>query len=106
MAQFDVHRNRGTNRDAIPYVVVVQSAIFDGYKRRVVVPLVKKSYLDKVTLPRFNPTFTIEGTPVVLHPLELVSVATDKLGNVVHSLAEHGQLIIDALDELITRAHG
>jgi len=23
MAQFDVHRNRGANRDAIPYVVVV-----------------------------------------------------------------------------------
>lgn len=32
MAQFDVHRNKGANRDAIPYVVVVQSAIFDGYK--------------------------------------------------------------------------
>lgn len=106
MAQFDVHRNRGANRDAIPYVVIVQSAIFDGYKRRVVIPLVKKSYLDQVTFPRFNPTFTIEGTPVVLHPLELVSVATDKLGKVVHSLAEEGQQIIDAVDELITRAHG
>jgi toxin CcdB len=82
MAQFDVHRNRGANRDAIPSVVVVQSAIFDGYKRRLVVPLVKKSYLDKITLPRFNPTFTIEGTSVVLHPLELASVATDKLGKV------------------------
>lgn len=106
MAQFDVHRNRGANRETIPYVVVVQSAIFDGYKRRVVVPLVKKSYIDKVTLPRFNPTFTIEGTPVVLHPLEMVSVATDKMGKVVHSLVEEGQQIIDALDELITRAHG
>lgn len=106
MAQFDVHRNLGANRDAIPYVVVVQSAIFDGYKRRVVVPLVKKSCLDKITLPRFNPTFIIEGTTVVLHPLELVSIATDELGKVVHSLAEEGQQIIDALDELITRAHG
>jgi len=66
MAQFDVHRNGGANRDAIPYLVVVQWAIFDGYKRRVVVPLVKKSYLDNITLPRFNPTFTIEGTSVVL----------------------------------------
>jgi toxin CcdB len=106
MAQFDVHRNRGANRDTIPYVVVVQSAIFDGYRRRVVVPLVKKSYVDKVTLPRFNPTFTIEGTAVVLHPLELVSIATDKLGKKVHSLASEGQQIIDALDELITHAHG
>lgn len=106
MAQFDVYRNRGANREAIPYVVVVQSAIFDGYKRRVVVPLVKKSYVDKIALPRFNPTFIIDGTSVVLHPLELVSVATEKLGKVVHSLAEEGQQIIDALDELITRAHG
>lgn len=38
MAQFDVHRNRGANRDGIPYVVVVQSAIFAEYKRRIVVP--------------------------------------------------------------------
>lgn len=71
-----------------------------------IVPLVKRSYLDKVTLPRFNPTFSIEGTPVVLHPLELASVATDKLGEVVHSLAGESQQIIDALDELLTRAHG
>jgi toxin CcdB len=50
MAQFDVHRNRGQNHDAIPYVVIVQSSIFDDYRRRVVVPLVKKSYLDSVEL--------------------------------------------------------
>jgi toxin CcdB len=106
MAQFDVHRNRGPNRDAIPYVVIVQSAIFDGYNRRVVVPLVKKSNLDKVTLPRFNPTFIIEDIAVVLHTLEIVSVAKDKLGKFVQSLEDEGQQIIDALDELITRAHG
>lgn len=106
MAQFDVHRNRGANRDLVPYVVVVQSALFDGYKRRVVVPLVKKTYLDKVAAPRFNPTFVIEGTPVILQPLNVVSVATNTLGKAVGSLTEQGQQIIDALDELITRAHG
>jgi hypothetical protein len=41
MAQFDVHRNTGKHRDSIPFVVVVQSAQFDGYRRRVVVPLVR-----------------------------------------------------------------
>lgn len=106
MAQFDVHRSIGPNRDAIPYVVIVQSSIFDDYKRRVVVPLVKKTYLGEVPFPRFNPTFVIEGTPVVLHPLELVSVATNSLGTFVESLAEAGQSIIDALDELISRAYG
>ena len=41
MAQFDVHRNPGKNRDAIPFVVLVQSSLFDSYRRRVVVPLVE-----------------------------------------------------------------
>lgn len=106
MAQFDVHRNRGANRRAIPYVVIVQSSIFDDYRRRVVIPLVKQSYLDQVPFPRFNPTFIIEGTPVVLHPLEIVSVATSALGKFVKSLADEDQRVIDAMDELITRAHG
>ena len=106
MAQFDVHRNRGQNQDAIPYVVTVQSAVFDDYRRRVVVPLVRKSYLDSVSLPRLNPTFEIEGTSVVLNPFEMVSVARNKLGPLVQSLANEGQQIIDALDELLTRAHG
>lgn len=106
MAQFDVHRNRGVNRRAIPYVVVVQSSIFDDYRRRVVVPLVKQSYLGQVPFPRFNPTFIVEGTAVVLHPLEIVSVPASTLGKAVDSLTEESRLIIDALDELITRAHG
>jgi hypothetical protein len=51
MAQFDVHRNKGALRDAIPFVVIVQSAQFDGYRRRVVVPLVRDTLL-----PRNTPT--------------------------------------------------
>ncbi len=29
MAQFDVHRNTGRHRDDIPYVVLVQSSLYD-----------------------------------------------------------------------------
>ncbi len=36
MAQFDIHRNKGQLRDAIPYVVVVvvvvQTSLFDSYR--------------------------------------------------------------------------
>jgi toxin CcdB len=104
MAQFDVHRNVGTHKDAIPFVVVVQSSQFDGYRRRVVVPLVRKSAVGKLSHASFNPTFKIRGTPVVLHPLEIVSVPLDQLGDVVESLSEVGQKIIAALDELLSRA--
>lgn len=70
------------------------------------VPLVRKSSLDKVSNPRFNPTFRIDNVPVVLHPLEIVSVSTDKLGKLAGSLKKESDRIIDALDELITRAWG
>jgi len=103
MAQFDVHRNTGRHRDTIPFVVVVQSSQYNNYRRRVVVPLVNKSALGKVTNPRFNPTFRIKGQSVVLHPLEIVSVANENLGEIVESLEEEGDAIIAALDELQTR---
>jgi toxin CcdB len=66
---------------------VVQSGLYDDYKRRVVVPLVKASIVGKIANPRFNPTFKIENTTVVLHPLETVSIATENLGKPVGSLA-------------------
>lgn len=106
MAQFDVHRNHGRSREGIPFVVVVQSSLYDQYSRRVVVPLVRKSYLNKVSHPRFNPTFRISNVPVVLHPLEIVSVPSNKLGELVGSLSKDSDRIIDALDELISRAWG
>lgn len=109
MAQFDVHRNKGALKDAIPFVVIVQSSLFDGYKRRMVVPLVRRTALPTTASSagsRMNPEFLIEGIAVVLHPLDMVSVAIDQLGAHVTSLAENGQAIADALDELLTRSWG
>ncbi len=67
--------------------------------------MVNKSSLGKVINPRFNPTFRIKGQSVVLHPLEMVSVAKENLGEQVGSLEEDGDKIIVALDELLTRWH-
>lgn len=109
MAQFDIHRNKGPLRESIPFVVLVQSSQFDRYRRRVVVPLVRRSVLPGSTPTvgsRMNPVFKVEGLDVVLHPLDMVSVAVDQLGEHIGSLAEQGQAIADALDELLTRSWG
>jgi toxin CcdB len=109
MAQFDVHRNKGALRESIPFVVVVQSAQFDRYRRRVVVPLVRQTLLPRGTPTvgaRMNPVFAIDGIRVVLHPLDMVSVALEQLGEMVGSLEQEGQIIADALDELLTRSWG
>ena len=106
MAQFDVHRNTGKQRETIPFVVVVQSSLFDTYRRRVVVPLVRRSSLDRsatfVDSP-LNPVFMVKGIKVVLHPMEIVSVATEQLGEKVATLAQEGDRITGAMDELLTR---
>ena len=107
MAQFDVHCNIGKQSKTIPFVVVVQSSLFDSYRRRVVVPLVRRSSLDRsaafVYLP-LNPVFTVKGIKVVLHPLEVVSIAIEQMGEKVASLAQEGDRITGAMDELLTRA--
>ena len=109
MTQFDVHRNKGRLKDTIPFVVVVQSSLFDGYTRRMVVPLVRRTALPasaSAAGSRMNPEFLIEDIRLVLHPLDMVSVPADELGAHVTSLAESGQIIADALDELLTRSWG
>ncbi len=109
MAQFDVHLNLGPMQGTVPMVVVVQSSLFDGYRRRVVVPLVLRSALPAgatMAGTRMNPVFTIQDKTLVLHPLDMVSVATDQLGPCVGSLSEQGQAIADALDELLTLSWG
>jgi toxin CcdB len=88
MAQFDVHRNKGIQKDSIPYVVVIQSARFDSYRRRVVVPLVLRQDAlagASISESRMNPIFSVGGVEVVLNPLQTVSVAVDQLGIVVES---------------------
>lgn len=109
MAQFDVHRNLGALKASIPFVVIVQSSQFARYRRRVVVPLVRRSALPATTPTvgsRMNPAFRVKGIDVVLHPLDMVSVAAEQLGPKAGSLAEHGQSIAHALDELLTRSWG
>lgn len=55
---------------------------------------------------RFTPEFRVRGQRVLLQPLEIASVPVGFLKEHVGSLKEHGQEIMDALDELLTRAFG
>ena len=109
MAQFDVHRNKGALQASIPFVVIVQSTLFDNYRRRMVVPLRRRAASPSqppMASSRMNPIFRIEKIEVMLHPLDMASVAVEHLGERVGSLSEHGQAIADSLDELLTRSWG
>jgi toxin CcdB len=106
MAQFDVHRNPGRHRAAIPFVVVVQSRRFDGHLRRLVAPLLAAE--PGAVWPELAPRFTIEGQAVVLDPLQLQTVPRDALGPAVASLAGDADAsrIIAAIDAVLSTSAG
>lgn len=54
--------------------------------------------------PSLNPSFHIEELDVVLHPLEMVSVPVERLGERIGTLAAEGDRIIAAIDIVIARA--
>ena len=109
MSQFDVHHNTGRNSAVIPFVVIVQSAAFDDRRRRIVVPLVATAKTHgqiKFPAAGVTPTFTIAGIKVILNPLEMTAIGVDGLGEKVGSLADKGDVIVAALDEVFSQAWG
>ncbi|MBP0465072.1 CcdB family protein [Roseomonas sp. PWR1] len=108
MAQFDVHRNPGRLKDAIPFVVIVQSRRFDAHARRLVAPLLAADAAGADRYPDLAPRFTIEGRGVVLDPLQLQTVPREVLGPRVASLAAdaHAARIIAAIDAVLSTSAG
>lgn len=102
MAQFDVYLNPNADtRDAVPYLLDVQTDLLDGLATRVVVPLVAVEEMG-VAARHLNPQFKIKGTAVVMSTAELAGVSTRSLGDKVASLKNRRDEIIAALDLLLT----
>lgn len=102
MGQFNVYRNPGRTRDAIPFVLDVQSDRWEGRPDRVVVPLVLASevgYRDRA----LNPEFTVGGVAVIMNPLQIVTIPSRVLGPPVDRLDRAALDIIGALDALIAQ---
>jgi toxin CcdB len=104
VAQFDVFRNPGRQRETIPYVVVLQNARFDRGRTRFVAPLIRAD-LVAVDLHALAPRFTIEGQAVIMDVFNLATLPRDRLGPLVASLNddESPAKLIRALDELVAR---
>lgn len=105
MAQFDVHRNSGQNRQEIPFLVVIQSHRFEAAQTRIVAALRRGVGLAGAA-GRLTPDFRIDGTAVYLDPLQIASIRLGTLGPAIASLAQdaHSDRIVAALDEILNRA--
>ncbi len=102
MRQFDVLRNPGRQREAVPYVVVLQSSRFDRAATRFVAPLILARQAD-VREHYLAPRFLIEGREVVMDVFNLATVPTERLGTPIATLADEDSRakLVRALDELV-----
>jgi toxin CcdB len=105
MAQFDVHRNPGRQRETIPYVVVLQSSRFDRSTTRFVGPLVTVRHA-AVREHYLAPRFAVMGEEVMLDVFNLATLPAERLGQPVASLGdeEARTRLTRALDELLSQA--
>lgn len=99
MAQFDVHPMPGTSRQG--YVLDVQADLLSHLSTRAVVPLLP---LDELTRPirDLNPVFDIRGRRYALVPQAIATVPLKLLEPPVVSLAGEHDILIRALDILLT----
>lgn len=103
MAQFDVYVNPSpVSREAVPYVVDVQSPLLDTLKTRLVMPLSRVAVQSGSVPRRLVPSFVIEGEHLNLHAQETAALQARLLKKPVASLAAHGHLIRDALDAVLS----
>jgi hypothetical protein len=79
---------------------VSQRERYDDSRYRVVVPLILRTEL-RMTDKYLNPAFMIEGTEVVMDPIQTASIPVASLGPKVDNLAKSHTIIIRAIDELI-----
>lgn len=99
MAQWDVFENPSARmREALPYVVVLQSDLLDELGTRLVAPLARKLHTGPGMTSRLSPTFTVRGEALNLVIQECAPFDARVLKAPVASLKAQAHLIVTALD--------
>jgi len=103
MAQFTVYRNKSPRSKALfPYLVDVQSDVLEDLQTCVVVPLGKVGSVTKRPVSHLTPVVNIDGDACLLMTPELASMARADLGAAIGSLRDRREVVIAALDFLIS----
>ena len=96
MARFDVYKSRSAKH----YLLDCQADLLSHFATRLVVPLVPDGIAETTT--RLHPVFTIDGKRLIMATQLASAVDVREMGERVASLSEHHDLIMNALDMLIS----
>jgi toxin CcdB len=103
VAQFTLYRNNNPRTQAIsPLLVDVQTDLLEELQTRVVIPLTKAAALTQAPVSQLTPTIEFEGEVYVLLTPQLAGIARGDLGSAAGNLAARRDIILAALDFLLT----
>ena len=103
MAQFDVYRNPSPHqREAMPYMVNVQSNLLDGLSTRLMMPLVRPSVVPAFIPQNLCPRADFEGERLHLLAQLVSPFRTRDLGKCLGNVASRASDIVAALDAVIS----
>jgi len=103
MAQFDVYINANSKAvNQFPYLLEVQSNLFEDANRSVYIPLVSEGTLKKPD-EVLNAVFTVEDKSVRLFPLDISSAPRSAAGKLVGNVQDDSDSVVAAMDLLFAR---
>ncbi|HWK50138.1 MAG TPA: CcdB family protein [Steroidobacter sp.] len=103
MTQFTVYKNKNPRSKATyPLLVDAQADLLDDLQTRLVIPLTKVAALTKKPIARLTPSIEIGGEQYLLMTPQLAGIARSELGPTVGNVADQRDMIVSALDLLIT----
>ena len=103
MAQFDVHRNPSQRqRDAMPYMVNIQSDLLEALPTRLQMPLVRHALVPGAIPRNLCPAVDFEGERLYLLAPQVASFLVRDLGATLGSLSAYASDIVAALDAVIS----
>ena len=98
MARFDIDRNpTEPDRFEFPFVLEIQNALFRRFSERVCIPLARDGAIPGL-VERLNPTLTLEGQTLRLHPLGIAVFFVQELRERVGTAKLQALQIETALD--------
>lgn len=103
MAQFDVFENANSRTaEQFPYLLEVQSNLFEDASRAIYIPLVSEHTLKKPD-DVLNTVLTIAGKKVRLFPLDISSAPRSTMGKLVGHVRDDSDSVVAAMDLLFAR---
>lgn len=103
MAHLDVFANPDVETAAaIPYLLDIQSNLFDDLPTRVVIPLAYPEAIETLPILRLNPKVSVDETALVALTQDMAALPRRLLKSPVANLSSQREEILAAIDFLFT----